>query len=66
MSSNIEIRRDNDGLGVMGPGLRRDDSKMAPGRTYRVNSFIAPSSPSRVSGNMRSENSRRITVVDSE
>ena len=33
---------------------------------YRTSSFIAPSRPSIVIGNMRSENSRRMMVVDSE
>ena len=33
---------------------------------YRTSSFIAPSRPSMVIGNMRSENSRRMMVVDSE
>src|ERR1700704_5602596 len=34
--------------------------------SYRTSSFIAPSRPSIVIGNMRSENSRRMSVVDSE
>src|SRR3984893_18677967 len=33
---------------------------------YRTSSFIAPSRPSIVIGNMRCENSRRMSVVDSE
>ena len=40
-----------------------------PGMTticYRTSSFIAPSRPSIVIGYMRSENSRRMMVVDSE
>ena len=68
---------DNDGLGVMGHRLRGDDNMknhampLSPqargeGENYRVNSFIAPSRPSSVSGNMRSENSLRMMVVDSE
>ena len=75
MNGNAEGRHDNDDLGVMGPGVRRDDDRKncdAPSPQereripYRVSSFIAPSSPSSVSGNMRSENSLRMMVVDSE
>ena len=50
--------------------LEIPDSRCArPGMTrltYRTSSFIAPSRPSIVIGYMRSENSRRMMVVDSE
>src|SRR5581483_4875546 len=52
------------------PALRavRNDERVdgACGQRYRTNSFIAPSNPSMVIGNMRFAKMRRMMVVDSE
>ena len=53
------VKRDEHRELFAGGALRNDDS-------YRTSSFIAPSRPSMVIGNMRCENSRRMMVVDSE
>ncbi len=46
--------------------VRNDDRTLRNDDNYRTSSFIAASRPSIVIGNMRSENSRRMMVVDSE
>ena len=56
--SSISRHRDS-GFALRAP--RNDDDNV-----YRTSSFIAPSRPSMVIGYMRSENSRRMMVVDSE
>src|SRR6476620_6978462 len=50
------------------PGISRFRVRFAPrnDESYRTSSLIAPSRPSIVIGYMRSDNSRRMMVVDSE
>ena len=57
-SIHFQLHRDS-GFALRAP--RNDDDGI-----YRTSSFIAPSRPSIVIGYMRSENSRRMMVVDSE